>query len=258
MRHPFGLTLTAAALVAAAAPLPCSAQARLSYDRSGLGLKQQIVPATDAPSADGAAHALPTRFLSDFSLYGGARELLRPGPAAAEAYGGIAYTLTRGLGSSLEAAYSQETLFQPRRYSLTAQVHAAFSGSRSLSLGFHYSIFDTDATSRFGEAAGGYSYSLAPSRVSGAGPAPGYQLQLSYQHSAASTFGLALGRDMELIAPYYYDPTANGLRQLAFTGQHWLTESWALSYDVLSGDLASPSPLRLQGMGLRLGVRYRF
>lgn len=185
--------------------------------------------------------------------------MLRPGPAAAEAYGGIAYALPRGWGSSLEAAYSQETLYQPRRYSLTAQVHAAFSGNRSLSLGLHYRVYDPDATPQFGEAAAGYSYSLAPSRVSGAGPAPGYQLQLSYQHSAASTFGLALGRDLEPVAaPYYYDPAANGLRQLAFTGQHWLTESWALSYDVLSGDLASPSPLRLQGLGLRLGVRYRF
>jgi len=38
----------------------------------------------------------------------------------------------------------------------------------------------------------------------------------------------------------------------------WLTPSWALSYDLLSGDLAGPSTLRLQGLGLRFGVRYRF
>jgi hypothetical protein len=31
-----------------------------------------------------------------------------------------------------------------------------------------------------------------------------------------------------------------------------------LSYDVLSGDLGGPSPMRLQGLGLRFGVRYRF
>jgi hypothetical protein len=27
---------------------------------------------------------------------------------------------------------------------------------------------------------------------------------------------------------------------------------------VISSDLSGPSPLRLQGLGLRLGVRYRF
>ena len=43
-------------------------------------------------------------------------------------------------------------------------------------------------------------------------------------------------------------------RQFSFTGQHWLTPSWALSYDILSHDVASP--LKLQG--LRLGVRYRW
>jgi hypothetical protein len=54
------------------------------------------------------------------------------------------------------------------------------------------------------------------------------------------------------------DPTVPYPRQLSFTGLHWLTPSWAVSYDVLSGDLASPSPLRLQGLGLRFGVRYQF
>jgi hypothetical protein len=55
-----------------------------------------------------------------------------------------------------------------------------------------------------------------------------------------------------------FDPAGAYPRQVSFTGQHWLTSSWALSYDVVSGDISSPSPLRLQGMGLRLGMRYRF
>jgi hypothetical protein len=62
---------------------------------------------------------------------------------------------------------------------------------------------------------------------------------------------------METYSPAF-DPTAAYPRQLSFTGQHWLTSSWALSYDLLSGDLASPSTLRLQSLGLRFGVRYRF
>jgi hypothetical protein len=39
-----------------------------------------------------------------------------------------------------------------------------------------------------------------------------------------------------------------------FTGQHWLTPSWGLTYDLLSGE--SGDSMRVQG--LRLGVRYRF
>ena len=93
-----------------------------------------------------------------------------------------------------------------------------------------------------------------PLRQPGAGFAPSYQLQMSYQHSAASTFGLALGREVETFTPFL-DSSSSSQRQFAFTGQHWLTPSWALSYDLQPHDITSP--LRLQGL-LRLGVRYRF
>jgi hypothetical protein len=100
-------------------------------------------------------------------------------------------------------------------------------------------------------------YGLLPSRPAGTSYAPGYRVRLGYQHSALSLFSLAWGRDMETVAATL-DPTAPYPRQLSFTGLHWLTPSWAVSYDVLSGDFDSPSPLRLQGLGLRFGVRYRF
>ena len=64
--------------------------------------------------------------------------------------------------------------------------------------------------------------------------------------------GSCSGRELETFTAGFDSPGA-GLRQFSFTGQHWLTPSWALSYDVLSND---PSSFRLQG--LRLGVRYRF
>ena len=104
-----------------------------------------------------------------------------------------------------------------------------------------------------GDMPGLNGYSLASSRLSGAGYSPGYQLQFSYQHSPASSFGLAFGREVETSTPYL-DPA--GQRQLAFTGQHWLTPSWALSYDVLTYDLATP--LRPQSLRLGVGMRYRF
>jgi hypothetical protein len=76
---------------------------------------------------------------------------------------------------------------------------------------------------------------------------------MSYLYGNSSAFGLALGREIETYTPYV-DATG-AARQLTFMGQHWLTPSWALSYDVLTGDPANP---RLQDVGLRLGVRYRF
>jgi hypothetical protein len=76
---------------------------------------------------------------------------------------------------------------------------------------------------------------------------------MSYQHSASSRFGLALGREADGLSPLY-DPSLSGPRQFTFTGQHWLNPAWALSYDVMSQDATTP----LRSMGLRLGVHYRF
>jgi hypothetical protein len=256
MRYPFGLTLTAVALTVAAVPVLCAAQARLSYEQSGLGLKQQTGVAAVAPFGGEAAQLWQTLNPSDFALYGGARELARIGLGPGETYGGVTYAFPRGWGSSLEAGYTPESQFAPRRYALTGQVQTALSDRKALSVGIQYSVYDTDVGTR-GDASLTNGYTLTPSRTPGAGFAPGYQLQFGYQHSAFSSFGFALGREMETYSSAF-DPTGAYPRQVSFTGQHWLTPSWALSYDLLSGDLASPSPLRLQGLGLRFGVRYRF
>jgi len=185
------------------------------------------------------------------------REAPNLGLRAAESYGGIVYFLPGGWGSSLEAGYIQESPLSPRRYALTGQLHTSFSEGRSLSLGLKYRLHDTDSGMRYGtpgEMPSGNGYTLMPSHLAGAGYAPSYQLQMSYQHSAASTFGLALGREVETFTPFL-DSSSSSQRQFMFTGQHWLTPSWALSYDLQPQDINSP--LRLQGL-LRLGVRYRF
>lgn len=256
MLHRAGLTLTAIALTAAALPLTCAAQARLTFDHTGLGLRQQVGPAADSPSEGEVRPVWQTRQPSDFTLFGGARELTRGGPGPAETYGGVAYAFPRGWGSSLEAGYTPESLHAPRQYALAGEVRTALSDHKALSVGIKYRVYDMDlGTSAEAPLTNGYA--LVPSRSLGAGFAPGYQVRFGYQHSASSLFGLALVRDMETYASAL-DPTSPYPRQLSFTGLHWLTPSWALSYDVLSGDLGNPSPLRLQGLGLRFGVRYRF
>lgn len=192
---------------------------------------------------------------SEYTLYAGTRDAPRPGLRMPESYGGVVYSLPGGWGSSFEAGISQESLFAPRRYTLAGQLHTSLSEGRALSVGLKYGAYDTDAGLRYGSTGDtpvGNGYSLAPLYQPGAGFTPSYQLQMNYQHSITSSFGLAVGRDVETFTPFH-DPASSGPRQLAFTGQHWLTPSWALSYDLLQD---TASPLRVQG--LRLGMRYRF
>lgn len=262
MGHATGLRVIAVALAAAGAAGVCAAQAGLSPGRSGLGLKAQGITdavAVVAPSPGEGTQLWQVKRPSDFSLYGGARERAPFGLGPTETFSGIAYAFPKGWGSSVEAGYTQESLFAPRRYAVTGQVHTSLGSSgRTLSLGIKYRVYDTDFGTRGaeGDVPATNGYTLAPTRQPGASLAPGYQVQFSYQHSSASSFGFALGRDVETFASSL-DLTGSTPRQVTFTGQHWLTPAWALSYDVRYND--PTSPVRLQGgLGLRLGVRYHF
>jgi hypothetical protein len=258
MRHAY----TRLSLLALFAIVPAIASAERVAERqhiAGLGLQSgsgAAAFAADMAFGSEATQVWQSSRSSDYSLYSGARETSRLGLRAAESYGGIVYSPRGGWGSSLEAGYAQESLLAPRRYALTGQLHTSFSDGRSLSVGLKYRVQDTDAALRYGTAADAPSingYTLAPSHLTGSGLVPSYQLQMSYQYSAASSFGLALGREVETYTPIQ-DPANSGPRQFMFTGQHWVTPSWALSYDVLSQDAATP----LRALGLRLGVRYRW
>lgn len=228
------------------------AQAGLAYGRpAGLGLKPADAGADtyqSSPVFGGQAAALwQSARPFDYALYG-AREEPRVGLRARRSYAGIVYGLRGGWGSSLEAGV-QESPVMPRRYALSGRVHTLLSDGGTLSVGLKYQAADPLRHGVAGEHLSGNGYTLVPVRPAG----NGYSLHMSYQYSAAGSVGLALGREAETFTPLP-DSFLSGPRQFSFTGQHWLTPSWALSYDVLSHDLASP--LRFQG--LRLGVRYRF
>jgi len=253
MRYATPFSLLACLLIASGA---ANAQIGLSLERVGLGLKPQVRDAADWVLGGKAAQAWLGHAAPDYSLYGGRRERLQPGLRPAESYAGIVHALAGGWAASFEAGYVPESPLAPRRYALTGQLHAALSNGQLLSVGLKYRVYDTDSAQRngaSGDTAIGTGYTLAPYRVPGVLLAPSYQLQFSYQYSAASTIGMALGRDLETFTPSF-DLPGGGPRQLSLTGQYRLTPSWALSYDLLSQDAASP--LRVQG--LRLGVRYRF
>jgi len=253
MRYAISFTLPAVMLLVSGV---ASAQIGLSPDRTGLGLKSQSRAAVEWAYGGDSAQGWQARGPADYTLYRGTRDLLQSGLRAAESYSGVVHSYSGGLGSSFETSYVQESPFAPRSYALSGQLHSALSDGRMLSVGLKYRVYDTDTGSRFGtagEGAIGNGYTLAPYRLPGASYAPSYQLQFSYQHSTASSFGMALGRDVETFTPHF-DIPGSGPRQLSFTGQHWLTPSWAVSYDLMTQD--AMSPLRLHG--LRLGVRYRF
>jgi hypothetical protein len=255
MRQRFHLSVISLALVAAGAASLCAAQSGLSARTTGVGLRAEgraSPPLDPLFSAEAPSPWQPKG--SDFALFGGARDLPAFGLGPAEAYSGVTYALPRGWGSSsLEAAYAQESRFAPRRYAVAGEVRTELSApGRALSAGIKYRIYDTDTAGRGPiEPAVTNGYSLTAARD------PAYQLQFSYHHSAASSFGLALGRDVETYTSSF-DPANTAPRQLTFMGQHWLTPVWALSYDVLYNDPTNMSTLRLQGLGLRMGVRYRF
>lgn len=256
MRYACGVIASLGAICVAGLAM---AQAGLWDDRGGLGLRPSHgEPTALAPSSRTNPRAEREASSSrDYELYSGVRERPRLGTSASESYSGVAYTLSRKWGSSLEAGVMPESASAPRRYSLAGQFRNALSDERSVSVGLKYRRYDERSGARGGPYddllgnTGGYE--LAPSAVTGLSTSPSYEVRLGYQHSASSSFGLVLGRDLETLAPGLRTGT-NGERQLMFTGQHWLTPSWALSYDVLSDEPGGA--MRVQG--LRLGVRYRF
>jgi hypothetical protein len=254
MRSSASLVLVLAAL----APVIAAGQAGLSFERAaGLGLKSEPVEFPAPPLSTfgdtGTQAWLGLRAgAGDYALYGG-HDVPRLGLRPAESHAGVVYAAS-GWGTSLEAAYTTLPGLAAGRYAVTGQMHTSLSEGRTLNVGLKYRLYESDPALRSGlppEMAATSGYSLAGPR--GFAYSQGYQVQMSYHYSAAGAVGLALGRDVETFTPFA-DLTGSGPRQLSFTGQHWLTPSWALSYDILSHDVASP--LKLQG--LRLGVRYRW
>ncbi len=226
-----------------------AAQIGLWNDRGGVGLRPSTpeAPASSGSSLSGTQPS-PSRH---YELYRGVREVPRAGSPAPEAYSGVAYSLSRRWESSLEAGVVPESASVPRRYSLAGELGTALSGGQSVGVGLKFRQYDTTSgTLPYGALRGGVdsAYALVPSALDSS-----YEVRLNYRYGVSSSVGLALGRDLETLTPGLDSP-ANGERQLMFTGQHWLTPSWGLTYDLLSDEPGNS--MRVQG--LRLGVRYRF
>lgn len=256
--RPRALRVARAAL-AAALGMACAAAAQtgLYPERAGgLGLKAPEPAAGSDPqwvtlSAQWRRWSTPT----DTAFYGGERPAPFLGLQARESYAGFFYSPRAGWGTSLEAGYLQDAFPASRRYALGGQVHASFESGQTVSLGLKYLAPESESRRRFGALdpeSGGFYGALPLYR--GTGWSTGsYQLHMSYQYSPSGTVGIAVGRDLEGRA-LLTDGALPGLRQFSFMGSHWVTPSWALSYDLLTDDVTSPWKVQ----GLRLGVRYRW
>lgn len=223
-----------------------AAQIGLWSDSAGLGLRPSGAVATETPGDPYAAAQVSS---PDFTLYRGTRDTQRLGVVSSENYSGVTYPLSRRWGSSFEAGVIPESMSAPRRYSLSGEVGAALAKDHSLSVGLKLRHYDSaSAIQPYSALSGGNGYALAPSTFDSS-----YEVRLNYRYGESSSFGFALGRDLEALTPGLASPL-NGDRQLMFTGQHALTPNWGLTYDLLSDDPG----LSMRVQGVRLGVRYRF
>jgi YaiO family outer membrane protein len=240
--HAVRLISCAGALLAAG---PLEAAGGLSPDRSGVGLKPAVATTRYAP-------ALAWQAAAEGDLrYSGVRHVGRFGLGAPEVYGGLYRPFSDSAGAAFELGVIQATPLTPRRYSMLGELQRTFAGGSSFAVGLKYRVYGANEGMREAVPGDHMGYSLFPARPPGAGRDASYQLQFTYQYNRSTTFGLMLGRELETFTAGFEQPGAGP--RLSFTGQHWLTPSWALSYDLLSSE---PSSFRPQG--LRLGVRYRF
>ncbi len=187
------------------------------------------------------------------SLYGGARNVARPGLRTTESYSGIFQPLSDKWGSSLEVGVSRDSLIAAPRYSFGGQLHTTFLPGHGLSLGLKLSGAERAAPgaplgSRLDPV--GTSDALLADRLAGGSS---YELNVNYLHGTRYSVGMAY---QQSIAGNFYGAhgLTPGLRSFSLVGQHWLTPNWSMSYDIYASD---PAAL-LQSPGFGLGLRYRF
>ena len=208
-------TLHLLAFLLALTPGAVIGQAGLSLERAaGLGLKSQ--PEETVYPADGAfgmaaVHTWQGLRASDYALYGGGDDGPRLGLRATDLYAGVVYSMGPW-ASSFDVGHTALSPLAPRRYTLSGQVHRELSEGRTLSVGLKYRLPESDAGTRHGfETVPANGYTLAGPRY---GDGQSYQVQMSYQHSAASAFGVALGREVETFTPFV-DPGGSGREDIA-------------------------------------------
>jgi YaiO family outer membrane protein len=144
------------------------------------------------------------------------------------------------------------------RYTLYSQMSRSLPGGWGLGFGVRHSeysfgtsrLLSFSAERNWGSFRGGYTLF---SDASGLGST--HRFQVSYLYGERNTIGLAYttGRDIENLG-LPLGMQFNDVRDWTLSGRHWLSPTWALTYDVLSQEQGN----LLRRQGLRLGVSRSF
>lgn len=195
------------------------------------------------------------------TLYGQLRETERFGLRDTEAMAGLYWPLARSWTTLFEASVSDTHRVLPRS-SVYGELHLALPQGWGVKAGLRHSEFTNagvdvrvlGAERYFG--AWRAAYTLYSGRPGGAVDwEEAHQLRLDRYYGERSSIGVAFtaGREAENVGPPL-GIVVSEVESLALIGRHWLDNSWAVSYELLSHEQGALYRRR----GLRIGARYGF
>ena len=194
------------------------------------------------------------------NLYGALRQTERFGLRDSEISAGYSHPFSSRVTGTAEGTYSSEHNVLPQS-SVLGQLAWQVGQGWVLTGGLRHSSYtlnDADlllaGVERYWDAfrAG---YTLYNGRPEGAGSASAHRFSFDWFYGEHSRIGVGYttGREVENVGPPL-GVTSTDVRGWGVFGRHWLTPSWALSYEVLSHTQGT----LYRRQGARIGLRYRF
>lgn len=251
------LFLTAAASAALAQPADGGLKLRMSEIELGITRERLSGARPDWRSVylEGAHTLAPRR-----TVYGGVRQTERFGLRDSEESIGYYHPLAPDWNALVEASVSEQHRVLAK-YSLFGQLSKQLPEGWALSLGLRHSEYNLTGVNLIVAGVERYwgnfrgAYTLYSGRPEGARSGEAHRFQLNYFYGERSTVGLSVtaGREVENTGPPAGIVTSN-VRDVTFTGRHWMTPDWALSWDVLAHEQGNI----YRRQGFRIGIRHRF
>ena len=194
------------------------------------------------------------------TIYGGLRDVRRFGLADTEATAGFYTPLGAAWTAVVEASVSRSSQFLPK-YTLFGQLHKAHASGWGTSVGLRHSEYERSVVDILSATAERYwgnwrgAYTVYAGRPEGASWASAHRFQLTHYYGDHDFIGVnyTTGREVENVGP----PTgvrSSDVNGWSFTGRHWFSRAWALTYDLVSHEQGT----LYRRQGLRVGVRHSF
>jgi YaiO family outer membrane protein len=200
------------------------------------------------------------RFAPRQTLYGGLRETERFSLRDTEAWAGYYHPLARDWTALVEASSSPDHRVLAK-YSMFGQLSRQLSDGWGLSAGLRHSEYTRSGVNLLVLGAERYwgdfraGYNLYAGRPEGAQTGVAHRFTFNRYYGEGSSVGIAVtaGREVENVGPPT-GITSTDVRNLTVSGRHWMTQDWALSWDLVAHEQGS----LYRREGFRLGLRYRF